>query len=170
MANARGRRSRGRADSGAAWISYSDMMAALLLLFVLVLCYSVYQYFLMLETKTAELDEQSALLSAQQVTLSEQQETLDAQQAALDAQQSTLTKQEAELLQQQLALVAKETELTSALTQLDAQKALLADQTLTLEEQQKIDDDHTAVRFCTSWATEEKNVDALCKKLRELTK
>lgn len=36
--------------------------------------------------------------------------------------------------------------------------------------QQKIDNDHTAVRFCTSWATEEKNVDALCKKLRELTK
>ena len=36
--------------------------------------------------------------------------------------------------------------------------------------QQKIDNDHTAVRFCTSWATEEKNVDALCEKLRELTK
>ena len=53
------RRGASKADGGASWISYSDMMAALLLVFVLVLCYSVYQYFLMLETKTAELDEQS---------------------------------------------------------------------------------------------------------------
>ena len=36
--------------------------------------------------------------------------------------------------------------------------------------QQKIDDGHTAVRFCTSWATEAKNVDVLCEKLRELSK
>ena len=39
----RGRAS--RVDTGAAWISYSDMMAALLLVFVLVLCYTIYQYF-----------------------------------------------------------------------------------------------------------------------------
>ena len=30
-------------DSGAHWISYSDMMASLLLVFVLAVCYSVYQ-------------------------------------------------------------------------------------------------------------------------------
>ena len=45
------RRGASKADGGASWISYSDMMAALLLVFVLVLCYSVYQYFLMLETE-----------------------------------------------------------------------------------------------------------------------
>ena len=39
-------------------MSYSDMMAALLLIFVLVLTYSLYQYFTMLESKTRELDEQ----------------------------------------------------------------------------------------------------------------
>lgn len=125
------RRSGGKADGGSAWISYSDMMAALLLLFVLFLCYSVYQYFLMLETKTAELDEQSALLQVQQATL-------DQQQSVLSEQQTTLDRQQLELSAQQLALLAKESELTSALTQLDEQKALLADQTLTLEEQQKI--------------------------------
>ena len=43
-------------DRGASWISYSDMMAALILVFVLILCYSMYQYFTMLDTKTAELD------------------------------------------------------------------------------------------------------------------
>lgn len=117
---ARGRRTRrsgSKADGGAAWISYSDMMAALLLVFVLVLCYSVYQYFLMLETKTAELDEQSSLLAIQQSQLSEQQSELDEQQAAL---------------------TAKQNELTSALTQLDEQKSLLSDQSLTLQEQEKI--------------------------------
>jgi len=146
------RRRSGKADGGSAWISYSDMMAALLLLFVLFLCYSVYQYFLMLETKTAELDEQSALLSMQQSTLAQQQTTLDEQQTLLDsqqktldeqretlfAQQSTLEQQQAELAAQQSALLNKENELTSALTQLEEQKGLLADQTLTLEEQQKI--------------------------------
>ena len=146
------RRRTGKADGGSAWISYSDMMAALLLVFVLFLCYSVYQYFLMLETKTAELDEQSALLTMQQNTLAQQQSTLDEQQiilnnqqttldeqrATLAAQQTKLEKQQDELAAQQLALLAKENELTSALTQLETQQGLLADQTLTLEEQQKI--------------------------------
>lgn len=114
----------GKADGGSSWISYSDMMAALLLVFVLILCYSVYQYFLMLETKTAELDEQSALLSAQQSTLDEQRTTLSAQQEALSTQQQALTE--------------KENELNSALTQLDEQRGLLEEQTLTLEEQRKV--------------------------------
>ena len=146
------RRNASKADGGSAWISYSDMMAALLLLFVLVLCYSVYQYFLMLETKTAELDEQSALLTAQQTTLTLQQTTLDEQQSKLasqkqqlDEQQATLTAQQmhmdaqqTELETQRLVLVAKETELNSALTQLEEQQGLLAVQTLTLEEQEKM--------------------------------
>lgn len=132
------RRSSGKADGGSAWISYSDMMAALLLLFVLFLCYSVYQYFLMLETKTAELDEQSALLSAQQITLNEQQLTLDTQQATLDDQKATLQSQQNELAAQQLALLAKESELSSALTQLEEKQGLLDTQALTLEEQQRI--------------------------------
>lgn len=132
------RRRTGRADGGAAWISYSDMMAALLLLFVLVLCYSMYQYFAMLETKTAELDEQSALLSAQQLTLDQQQLTLNQQQATLDEQKNTLQIQQDELLTQQLALLAKETELSSALSQLEEKQSLLDTQSLTLEEQEKI--------------------------------
>lgn len=132
------RRGIGKSDGGSAWISYSDMMAALLLLFVLVLCYSVYQYFLMLETKTAELDQQSALLTAQQLTLNEQQNTLDEQQAILTQQKTTLASQQIELTAQQAALLLKENELTSALSQLDEQKTLLDNQALTLEEQQKI--------------------------------
>ena len=54
------RASRG-AQGGQSWISYSDMMAALLLIFVLILTYSLYHYFSMLETKTNELNNAIAL-------------------------------------------------------------------------------------------------------------
>lgn len=36
-------------------------------------------------------------------------------------------------------------------------------------EQQRVDETRRAVRFCTSWATTQENVDALCAALRELT-
>lgn len=35
-------------------------------------------------------------------------------------------------------------------------------------EQERIDDSHRAIRFCTSWATKQENVDALCQELRRL--
>ena len=35
-------------------------------------------------------------------------------------------------------------------------------------EQERVDETHRAVRFCTSWATRKEAVDALCAKLREL--
>lgn len=35
-------------------------------------------------------------------------------------------------------------------------------------EQERVDETHRAVRFCTSWATKEENVDALCIRLRQL--
>ena len=101
----------GRHDSGASWISYSDMMAALLLMFVLALSYSIYQYFTMMETKTVELEEKGALLSSQQLLLDEQsqklltqQETLSAQEKALLAAQASLSEQQGQLSSQQLTL------------------------------------------------------------------
>ena len=35
-------------------------------------------------------------------------------------------------------------------------------------EQERVDETHRAVRFCTSWATKEESVDALCNRLRQL--
>jgi threonine aldolase len=37
----------------------------------------------------------------------------------------------------------------------------------TFSEIQRMDDGHRAVRFCTSWATTDENVDALCAALRK---
>ena len=39
----------------------------------------------------------------------------------------------------------------------------------TFSEQLRIDNNHRAVRFCTSWATNEEAVDALCEELRKLS-
>ena len=40
--------------------------------------------------------------------------------------------------------------------------------TVTFCEQERVSDTHRAVRFCTSWATKEENVDILCRTLQEL--
>ena len=36
-------------------------------------------------------------------------------------------------------------------------------------EQERVDDGHRAVRFCTSWATSEENVSLLCDRLTKLS-
>lgn len=38
----------------------------------------------------------------------------------------------------------------------------------TFSEQERVDPSHRAVRFCTSWATKQENVDALCDALKKL--
>ena len=59
-------RTRGRSagDGGTHWISYSDMMASLLLIFILAVVLSIYNYYQLLEIKTKELGEQQAQLDA----------------------------------------------------------------------------------------------------------
>ena len=81
------RAGRGSTGGGASWISYSDMMAALLLIFVLILTYSLYQYFTMLEAKTAELEEQQTLLLQQQVLLNSKEEELSSPPSRLRTMQ-----------------------------------------------------------------------------------
>ncbi len=134
----------GAGNAGASWISYSDLMAALLLVFVLILSVSLYQYFTMLETTQKELENQQAQLDAQQIILLGQQAQLDEQTMQLAAQQITmdnqsamiiimqgeiagkqaaLEEQEAELLLSQEALSAKEAELAAALIVLGEKEA-----------------------------------------------
>ena len=137
-------------------------MAALLLVFVLVLCYTIYQYFSLLETKTAELEAQSALLSSQQETLDDQQAQLldkqnaltsalteiDTQKGLLNVQQETLTEQEAVIAAAKASLTEKENTLNEAQTTLAQQEAKLnaamdlldAQQIAMDEQQQKLED------------------------------
>ena len=127
------RAGRGSTGGGASWISYSDMMAALLLIFVLILTYSLYQYFTMLETKTAELEDQRLLLLAQQVLLDDKETELKDLQVSLSAKQEELDQANAALLTREELLAAlqarlseKETELTAATSKLEEQQHALA--------------------------------------------
>lgn len=145
------RAGRGSSGGGASWISYSDMMAALLLMFVLILSLSLNQYFIMLDTKQAELDKQSALLDTQQTALDEQASLLSIQQAELDEKsaalivvQTDLATREEELANANTALATREAELAALQIALgDKQKALDA-ATQTLKEQQAALDAQTS--------------------------
>lgn len=127
-------------NSGASWISYSDMMAALVLVFVLILSISLHQYFTMLETKSAELDEKTLLITNQQLKLDEQtlqianqKVTMDKQNAQivvimgqLDEQQEALNQATIILGQNQEKLNAAQAELSDAQAQLIIAQAALA--------------------------------------------
>lgn len=137
-------------DRGASWISYSDMMAALLLVFVLILSVSLYQYFTMLETKQQELDAKQATLDEQTILLASQQTTLDEQSAALTLAQTELDEQTATLLLTQKSLAAQEAKLKESEDQLAALQASLDTKqqeldaaTLTLSSQQAALDEQT---------------------------
>lgn len=134
------RAGRGSTSTGASWISYSDMMASLVMIFVLVLSVSLHSYMTMLETKSAELEEQKTLVAAQQAQvdtiaaqLAAQQITLDEQTAQLAAAQDTLTKAQAVLTQQQEELDAANTALASRETELASLQGELANKQIALD-------------------------------------
>ena len=94
-------------DGGTHWISYSDMMASLLLIFILAIVLSIYNYYQLLETKTRELGEQQAQLDAAQITLAKQEKDLETTRVQLMGK-------EKELSQIQIQLDAKEQDLNAA--------------------------------------------------------
>ena len=129
------RASRG-GQGGASWISYSDMMAALLLIFVLILTYSLYHYFSMLETKTKELNSAIALNIAQTEELNAKEQKLIIIQTDLDKLQDTLSAKEEELNSTQAILIVREEELENAKAALLVKQQALDEATARLEEQQ----------------------------------
>ena len=136
------RRGPGGGDHGAHWISYSDMMASLLLVFVLAVIYSVYQYYSMLEIKTQQLNEQQAELDRATITLVQREEELEAanvtlmgKQEELAALQIQLDQQENDLHAAQEALKTKEEEQALLQLQLATQADALAAMQTVLESQ-----------------------------------
>ncbi|MDO5336117.1 MAG: OmpA family protein [Eubacteriales bacterium] len=129
------------------WRSYSDMMAGVLLLFVLIMCVTLFQAqknyddsirerdqrLAMKEEYTSELQVQDEQLEEQRARLSELEATLQEQQATLDEQAATLEAQSAKLDEQAATLKNQKKKLTAQQTALDEKTDLLAAQ------QQKID-------------------------------
>ena len=128
-------RARRSGDNGSYWISYSDMMASLLLVFIMAICLCIYQYYNLLEVKTKELGEQQAALDAAQLTLTQQQTDLETtrvelmgKEEQLAAVQIQLDTQAAELSAAQLKLNEQETQNNTLLAQIVLKEADLADQ------------------------------------------
>ena len=59
------------------WQSYSDMMAALLLMFILIMALTLLRSLQMFEEKNADLQRQQVTIDAQRVEIEEQQKKLD---------------------------------------------------------------------------------------------
>lgn len=156
----RGRRRSSGGDQGAHWISYSDMMASLLIVFVLAVVYSVYQYYQMLDIKTKQLNEQQAELDKAVIALVQREEevetlnvTLLGKQEELATIQIQLDEQESELFAAQTALKTKEEEqallqlqLAEQADKLSAMSTVLEAQKAEMLSQQKRLDDLVGVR------------------------
>lgn len=117
---------RARGENYSFWLSFSDLMSALVLVFVLVLFYSVYQYFDMLEVSTAEIFRKTQALEAQESALNQKDAELNEKNAALLESQDKLTQAERDMIRQQAELLASQDEL-------EKNKALLAQQSQELE-------------------------------------
>ena len=132
---ARGR-SRQGGDRNSFWLSFSDLMSALVLVIILVLFYILYQYFLMYDDYEARRDQMVIL----QASLEQSEADIATQQAALDAAQSELTAAQDELDAKNSALTAAQDELTAAQDELTAAQEDLAVQQLLLEAAQRAAD------------------------------
>lgn len=77
-------RKRKRGEGNNYWQSYSDMMAALLLMFVLIMSLTLLQSLKTYEDKLKEKEEQIRIQQEQKEQLEEQQELLDKQQEQID--------------------------------------------------------------------------------------
>ena len=124
-------------DGGNIWISYSDLMSALLLVFVLVLFFSLFQYWKMYETKTAELAEQELWLTAQTSLLDETEQKLQENQASYLQSLDELDEKEAALLAEREKLSAADRELALQLIRYEQQEKELGDLRAALDIQQQ---------------------------------
>ncbi|HPY94552.1 MAG TPA: OmpA family protein [Clostridia bacterium] len=138
---------------GSHWISFSDMLSSLLLVFILALMVSIYQYYTVLDIKTRELEEQRVELDRVQISLVEKEADLRTAQAELMGKeeevasiQIQLQQQEDELKAAQTALKTREDEQALLQLQLVAQEQSLNEMQLAMTQQQRQIDDLLGVR------------------------
>jgi len=121
------RRRRG-GENGSYWISYSDMMAAMLFTFALILFMAVYQLVDLQQKKTIELETKEAQLSTQQSILIAQEAELLDKEELLATTTLMLQEQQAELEENRSALTVAQQSLSLQQSKIDEQASLLAAQ------------------------------------------
>ena len=124
-------RARRGGDGGTHWISYSDMMCSLLLMFILAITLCIYHYYTLLD----QVGEQQAQLEAAQITLSQKEKDLETtrvelmgKEEDLAAIQIQLDTKEQDLNAAQVKLSEREAENERLLAQIVLKEADLADQ------------------------------------------
>ena len=125
-------RRRGRVD-GANWLSFSDLMSSILLIFILIMFYIMYQYFDMYEISMAEIARQQYDLDQANASLEDQQEKLTEAESQMLAQQIRLNAAQQELEDAQAILESQKEELSAAEALLDEKEAEIADQQASLD-------------------------------------
>ena len=121
------------------WRSYSDMMCGLLLLFVLIMCVTLFQAQKTYDDSIKERDERiaaQAQVISQQTTLDEQQGQIEDKDQLLAAQKAKLDEQQAKLDELAAALADKQITLDEQSTQLAAQQSALDEKNQQLLDQQ----------------------------------
>lgn len=119
------------------WLSYSDMMAGLLLVFVLIISFTILQAKAQYEAKEEELAEQALIIYAQQEELASKEGLLDEQQTELDTAQGELDAAKLLLDEQQGQLDEQKSALEVMRELLANQEALLAEKEALVGEQQE---------------------------------
>ena len=140
------RRKKKSEDSGFnVWRSYSDMMAGVLLLFVLIMCVTLFQAQKSYNESLQERDEKIALQEEYNQELLDKQNALDEKDGTIQSQDEQLKSQSEQLATQQAKLKEQEQKLSDQQDQLTALAAKLKKQKKTLNKQQAALDEKTAL-------------------------
>ena len=122
------------------WRSYSDMMAGVLLLFVLIMCVTLFQAQKSYNESIKERDEKIALQEEYTAEILAQQSALDEKEGLLQNQDEQLKSQDQQLAEQKQLLANLAAKLKDQEKTLDKQQSALDEKTALLaDQQQKID-------------------------------
>ncbi|MDR2506096.1 MAG: OmpA family protein [Oscillospiraceae bacterium] len=122
-----------RRENANYWMSYSDVMCALLLMLVLLLFFYVNRYMSLQDERERQMAEKENQLAAQELLLNETESALALKAEELAAANSTLYSQQLELTDKNLALEESLAKLAQQQLDFDTQTALL---NLALEQKQ----------------------------------
>ena len=118
------------------WRSYSDMMAGELLLFVLIMCVTLFQAQKSYNESLQERDEKIALQEEYTQELLDKQNALDKKDETLQNQDAQLKTQDEKLAEQEQQLAALAAKLKEQESTLNAQQSALDEKTAQLKDQQ----------------------------------
>ena len=148
------------------WETCSDLYCGLLLVFILLFFFAIYQYIdarernaadtaalqedmkaeqaSVLALYKADLEDRTSLLDEQQQVIDEQTSQLSEQQALVEEQKSQLSEQQTLVEEQKSRLSEQQTLLEAQQSQLSEKQALLEEQQSQLSEQQKLLDEQSS--------------------------